>query len=553
VTDGPGPRPPSGPFDDQGRLTRGRRSSGLASPVDGGPAGASPAGGWSAGSSPAGGWPAGGSPGGWAAPAPAPLNWTRSGPISLGATGPFSGPLTLAGGLTGGRRRKRQTVSGFDPVVRGRGLARLSRRPQPTTASQLQRACVRWVVTMWAMVILLQRFSVPGSPVALLVPASLAWCAYGLVRGVLEVDRYRFGWWLGAAGVSALIVPVQYAFVPRPIVSMNSWGLLLITWLVFVFHLRDRRRETYLRALAGMLRISLVQATLVLVFMASQLVTPYQDWLAQIIPSNLLLQGYTLAYQFSYGSPWYRSNGWIGLETSFTSIQLVLGIIAALLLRRKLPVILYLLAALASTGAQSGTQMLGVAVITILFSRMRWALARYLVLVPTLVAFLVSPLGRNTVTRLTEGTNANTSTGQRSTLPYELAWSPWVHHPLWVLFGRGPGSSQQMADDSHITGVIIPTPIKLFFDYGVVAGLALGVCLLFMFLGGPSRAYSLAMISSYWLFQPGTSILLVITVPLFITWWTPRSYPALESEFVPSPNAAFVPAQTRRTRTELLS
>jgi hypothetical protein len=474
------------------------------------------------------------------------MNWPKTGVVPLG-------PLTLTGGLTLGgavRRRKRPTVSGFDPVVRGRGLARLSRRPQPTTASELQRACVRWAATMWAVLILFQRFAVPNQPVALMLPLSLGACAYGVFRGVLEIDRVRLGWWLAVAGGTAVVVPFQYALSPEPVISMNSWGLLMVTLLVFVFRMRDRRRETYLKALNAMLRVSLVHATVVIAFLALQLVVPYTDVVAQIFPKTVLLDGYTLAYQFTWDSPFYRSNGWIGLETSFTSMQLALALIAALLLRKKLTVVLYLLAAIACTGAQSGTQMAIVTAAVLLFSPMRWALARYAVLVPTIIAFLLSSLGRNTVTRLTEGTQRGTSTGLRTTLPYEVLWPRWAKDPLWVLFGRGPGSSQQLVDDTHIEGVIVPTPIKVFFDYGVVAGMVLGTFLLFMYLGGPSRAYPLAMISSYWLFQPGTNIQLIMTIPLFISLWTPRAYKMLESEFVPSPNAAIAPDQERRPRTE---
>jgi hypothetical protein len=95
--------------------------------------------------------------------------------------------------------------------------------------------------------------------------------------------------------------------------------------------------------------------------------------------------------------------------------------------------------------------------------------------------------------------------------------------------------------------VIIPTPIKMFFDYGVIAGLALAVFFMFMYLGGPSRAMAVAMASAYWVFQPAaTTILLLITVPIFATWWTPRNYRMLESEHVPSPNAAIAPHPTGR-------
>lgn len=533
---GPGAGPPgpsASPFDEHGRLIGGRRRTGTT--------GALPVGRTASGS--------------------IPLGWTQSGPIPLGrasdASGSlsFTGGLTLTGGIALGRRRKPQRLA-FDPVVKGRGLARLSRRPQPTTASELQRACVRWIVTLWVMIILLQRFQLPGQQVALLLPVTLLWGVYGLVRGVVEIDRHRLGWWLAAAGLGAVFAPFQFMFVPRVYVSITSWGLLVATWLVFIFRLRDRRRETYEQALRGIVKVSLWFAVLVITMMVSQLVFPYQDWFAKVVPENLRLTEFTISYPVSYGSPYYKANGWIGLEPSVVSFQLGCALVAALLIRATMPVVLFLGAAILCTTAGSGVIIVGVAVIVIIFSTYRWALARYLILIPPVIAFAATPWAAPIVSRAGEFTGSsgsNNSTNLRAIQPYDVLFPKFVEHPMTVLFGGGPGSSQQIISNQHILGLLVPTPLKIFYEYGVIAGLALATFLLFMYLGGPSRSLAITLAVSLWTLQPGTTTtVFVVAVPLLVTWWTPRGGGPIENDRIPSPHASIAPpGDGDRSRSEV--
>jgi hypothetical protein len=99
----------------------------------------------------------------------------------------------------------------------------------------------------------------------------------------------------------------------------------------------------------------------------------------------------------------------------------------------------------------------------------------------------------------------------------------WVRDVRGVLLGRGPGSSQQLVENTHILGLLVPSPIKVFFDYGLLAGAVLLAFLFACYLGGPSRAYALSLVVSLWLLQPGTTTLLVVVnVLLFVTLWSPR-------------------------------
>lgn len=77
------------------------------------------------------------------------------------------------------------------------------------------------------------------------------------------------------------------------------------------------------------------------------------------------------------------------------------------------------------------------------------------------------------------------------------------------------------------------TPIKIFYDYGLVAGAALAVMILICYAGGHSRSMALALLVSLWTLQPGTtSILVLLPVLVLVTWWSPRPHElALEDRF----------------------
>jgi hypothetical protein len=207
------------------------------------------------------------------------------------------------------------------------------------------------------------------------------------------------------------------------------------------------------------------------------------------------------------------------------------------------------------TTAGSGFIIVGVAVAVILFSRMRWALVRYALLIPPVAAFAITPWAKPIVSRageFTGGSGSNNSTNLRAIAPYDVLWPRFIDDPLRVILGAGPGSSAEIITNQHIRGLLVPTPLKIFFDYGLIAGLAMAAFLLFMYLGGPSRALAITLAASLWTLQPGTTTMVfVVAVPLVVTWWTPRTQGPLESINVPSPNASIAPPRGGRPRSEV--
>lgn len=396
-----------------------------------------------------------------------------------------------------------------------------------------QATAARYVAVLFGLSVALQRFAVPGlTVVELLLPIVLGWAVWGLHRGVLVLDRRRLALWAAAAGACALAVPAQVLAVQDTRISLGSYGLFLVVWLPAVLRLREVGRAGYLLALRRVAGIALVLAGVCIVMTGSQLAgLPYRDWMAEFLPEGLLLQDFIITYPVTYGSSLYRANAWIGLEPSIVSLQLGIGFLAALLTRMRWPALLVLSAGIVCTTAGSGMAIVAVGVLVLLLHKYRSRILRY---APGAVAALAmiwfAPWGVYIYSRLTEFSNPDSSTSLRGVLPYQYLWRFWVDQPAGILLGHGPGSSQDLVTASRIVGLLVPTPAKIFFDYGLVAGLVLACFLIVCYVGGPSRSLAVTLAVSLWLIQPGTTVMVIIVqVFLTVTWWSPRTSPVLES------------------------
>ncbi len=405
----------------------------------------------------------------------------------------------------------------------------------PVAAAALQQACARWVSGMFVVMVLTQRFATPGQPdLALLVPIAVVWVLWGLGRGVVELDRTRLKLWLAATGAAAVLVPVQLRLVSDAHMSITSWGLFFAVWLPAVVRLKDRRRATFLMALRQISYVAAALAVGCLIFSATQLtgVLPYHDYMADIFPRTLLLQDFVISYPVVYESALYRANAWIGLEPSFVSMQLGIGLIGGFLSGTRLWVLVVIIGGLVAATAGSGLAIAAVAFAVMLGYPVRNNLVRYLPLaVGGVIALVVTPFGQSILARLTEAGDQQSSTSLRGILPYTYVWPYWTADPMNVIFGMGPSSSQTIVGESGILGLLTPSPVKIFVEYGVIVGAIIAVFLLFCYVGGPSRSLSVTLLVSLWMLQPGTTTILAV-LPLFITttWWSPRVDPVLESD-----------------------
>lgn len=392
------------------------------------------------------------------------------------------------------------------------------------TQDDLGRSTVRWVGGIYVAFILLQRFAVPGLPIGVLLPFVLGAAAWGFLRGLTTFHRGRLVLWLFTAGVTALVIPLQSLVLDRTSVSLGSWGLFMTVWAPFTLQLTDRRLETYLAVLRVVVITSAVLATGCLIMMITQYAgLAYRDYLAAVVPSSWLLDNYAITYPIAYGSPIYRANAWIGLEPSIVSLQMGVGLLAAVLTRARRLVTALLVGGLVAATSGSGFAVAVVGVVVLAGTSARILLRPYLI--PTVVGLgfgLSSPVGQSMMQRAASGISDQSFT-LRAIEPYLYLWPIWVTDVSKVLIGDGPGSSQRLANQTGQFGLQVPTPIKIFYDYGLLAGAALAVLILVCYAGGHSRSIALALLVSLWALQPGTtSIVVLLPVLVLVTWWSPR-------------------------------
>ena len=293
----------------------------------------------------------------------------------------------------------------------------------------------------------------------------------------------------------------------------------------------DRSRDVVVRVMRGCVSVGRWLSVGCLVMMGAQFAgLPYSDYLASVVPRTLLVQGYVITYPLSYTSPIYRANAWIGLEPSIVSLQLGVCFLLAVLLRMRIRTLLLLGAGIAATLSGSGVFVIVIGIVVLLISRYRRHLRGYFAASAVGVALvLLTPFGQQMASRITELSKSGSSASLRSIDPYAYLWARWTSDTLTAVLGHGAGSSQKIITDSGIPGLLVPSPIKVFFDYGLIAGVALALYLLFCYVGGPSRAVAVALLASSWVLQPGTTtFVLVLPTLLFVTWWAPRASPMLE-------------------------
>jgi hypothetical protein len=382
----------------------------------------------------------------------------------------------------------------------------------------------RWVGALFLCCVLLQRFAATDG-ISILVPIVLAWVVAAVYFGVAELDPTRLVLCATAIVFTGLGMLAETAWVSNVSISVNSWALVIATYLPFVVRLVDRSRETYVLTLGYVVRIGLGLAALCIVMMGSMLVgLRYTDVLANSVPSGLLLHNYSITYPIAWQSPIYKANGWIGLEPAVVSLQLGLALVAAVLLDRKLRTVLVLAIAMICTVAGSGILFFLVAFGVMLVLPRRNALRRCGPLLGLVVVMLLAtPFGQLFLGRITEYDSPTASTSLRFGTAYVQLWGPWTVDGITPLLGLGPGSSQRIVDGSGILGLLTPTPAKIIVEYGIIAGLVLAVFLISCYFGTPSRTLAISLFVSLWTVQASlSSTVLVSNVLILITLWSPR-------------------------------
>lgn len=384
------------------------------------------------------------------------------------------------------------------------------------------RLQARWTAAAFVMVFVFQRLAVPGLPISLTVPLLLLWAGLAVTRGLLEIDMVRTVWWLLAAGVTSLLMVAQAGLLTVPLISVNSWLLWVITWLPMVLRFTDRSEAAYQATMRAVAVAGAWLSGASVLFVAVQLVGfSYRDLLAQVVPSSMLLQGFVITYPITYGSPIYKSNAWLALEPSFLSFMIGVALVCALASSRRPLLVIWLSIGLLCTTAGSGIAVVGVYVLLLILRGRGQQLLRYVPLaVPLLILAAATTLGDSVLARLTEASDARSSTALRMIEPYVHLLPQWLSDPVKLFVGGGPGSSQRMIDDLGILGLLVPTPAKMLYDYGLFGGALMLALVVLAYLRSPAPEFAAALAVSMLTLQGAAQPLVAMTL-LLITLYAP--------------------------------
>lgn len=423
-----------------------------------------------------------------------------------------------------------------------------------SAAARLARHTVVWGGVLFALVLLLQRFAVPGTGAPLILPVTLGWGFLALRAGILEIDRRRFLLWTITACITGSALLAQTAAGTAPVISVKSWALLLIVWLPAVARFADRTQATYRRLLVVVTWICTAFAAVCILQMAVQLTgTPYEDFIKPLVPEPFLVTGFNVTTPVEYGSSIYRSNAWVGLEASIASYQIGIGILTAVLTRRPVWMVAVLVTGLFSTVAGSGFMLALVGLAAMLVTPARRLLVKPLLPMVAIGGSLAyTPYGQALLARSGEAQNEGSSASQRAIQPYAELWPEWSTDLRTAVLGGGAGSSQRFIDVRPMGGdLLVPLPAKILYDYGLVAGIVLALFLLYCYLDGPSLTIAFTMFVSMWTVQPGSNIpVFILPLLLLVTFWAPRSEPRLEDvrRHRPTPQEVFRRMRAARPR-----
>ncbi|GAB2870474.1 hypothetical protein [Nocardioides pacificus] len=342
--------------------------------------------------------------------------------------------------------------------------------------------------------VLLQRVAVPVGENGISSVLVLGYGVLGmlLLLNLVEHDRRRTQLYLFACAACGLAA-WSGAWTGRPVASM-SFLLLVVVYVPWVFRLRPLAGppDTTWRVVRFFAQMMTFFAAVAIGQQAGQRsgAWPFHDYLADLLPPELLLGDYNTVIPTEYGSPVIKSQAFVFLEPSFLSQFLALGILAALLVRA--PLWQPCLMGLGMLASYSGTGILLLAVGGLILMLRSPSAVRPRIVAATAAVLLLatsSPLAAPLLERSEETQDSTSSWSLRFVLPYEEVAKGLQAAPHRYLTGAGPGSAERLLEnDKEGAGLAVVYPVapKLLFEYGLPAG---GLFLVFWFVALLRGAY----------------------------------------------------------------
>jgi hypothetical protein len=330
----------------------------------------------------------------------------------------------------------------------------------------------RFVGMTLAICLLLQRFALPFGTLAISVATPLVFLliAWGLLRGVLTVERRRAACFCGLLAValiaSAMHYDVPLAFAPR--ISLNSLTYWLAITGFAIFRLREPMEEgRFFRIVNQWLGIVAIAG--ICEFIGQFVGLRLFSFTGLISPKLLIEHEYAVVIPLE-GSGILRSNGFFLVEPSVFSQFMAVGIIIEWLCFRRLVrlglffaallvsisgtgwlvLIAFLLQSAFTSGVRGSLRMLGLATVGLL------ALVVANFVLPEVTGTLFGRVGEFSETG---------SSGYARFITPVMALSQVLHEAPWTFFtGLGPGAASNLLLAFKYW---LNTPVKVLLEYGV--------------------------------------------------------------------------------------
>ncbi len=344
---------------------------------------------------------------------------------------------------------------------------------------------------------LLAKFGLPPLTyigIGLLYPLTFALIAYGFITGQLQFESRRLTFYmivLSLLGFIQLLRPDSF--------SLPSFVMMAALASTFVFTTRTSAVSSHV-ALNFFCNLSALVALLGIVQFFIQfagnpaLIFPIEHFL----PAEIRIAGYNNVAPLYYGSPLYKSTGFVMLEPSVFSQLCAIGLIAELYGRsRFLRLAVYVVAMIVAYSG-TGLMILAVALPVYVVMYRRWDLLTRGMVLLALVLFLSEPLNLNLLTgRLDEFGRVGSSGFARF-----VGWQDLFADRLWpsataALFGHGAGSFESLAAGYAAAQM---SYTKILFEFGVLGGLIYFSFIFFcIFSNGAPRIVQVALLVCYFM------------------------------------------------------
>lgn len=351
------------------------------------------------------------------------------------------------------------------------GISTLPTRVRVRARSQVLDA-ERFVGATLAICLLLQRFALPFGTLAISVatPLVLLLCLWGLIRGVLTIERRRAACFCGLVAVGLIVSAVQLdfpvAFAPR--MSLNS----LIYWLAItgfaIFRLREPIDESRFFRIVNYW-LGFVAIAGVGEFVAQFVGLKLFSFTGLVPPQLLIEHQYAVVIPLE-GAGIVRSNGFFLVEPSVFSQFMAIGIIIEWLCFRRPIWLAAFFAGLLASISGTGWMILSAYLVQSVFTSGRRDVLRVLGLAIACIAalviasFVLPEVTGTLFGRVDEFSEPGSSGYARFITPF-MAINQVLHRAPWTFFtGIGPGAASKLLLAFKYW---LNTPIKVLLEYGI--------------------------------------------------------------------------------------